>query len=80
MELVEHANLDNYRFDTTNYSFFTGALILQKLAANCRTKVLNLLIQLELEKILANSKLYCLSFFWKAIKFYLVTFSFVIVY
>ena len=39
-------------------------IILQKLIANCGTKVLNQLMQLELEKILAISKLYCSFFFF----------------
>ena len=54
-------------------------LILQTLIANCGAKVLNPSMQLELEKILTLSRLYC-CFFLTEIKFYLVTYSFVIVY
>ena len=39
-------------------------LIMQKLIANCATKVLNLLMLLEVEKIFAISKLCCSFFFF----------------
>ena len=44
--------------------FSLDHLFLQKLIANCATKVLNLLTQLELEKILAILKLYCSLFYF----------------
>ena len=47
-------------------------LMLQKLLANCATKVLNLLMQLKLEKILAISKLLLLILFFFLL-FYLAT-------
>ena len=39
---LKRGSLDIYRFDGKNYFFSLKHLILQKLIANCATKVLNL--------------------------------------
>ena len=60
-----HCSLWYFIYFITDYNcsfFLLEHLILQKLIANCGTKDLNLLMQLELDKILAISKL-CAFFF-----------------
>ena len=71
--LVDHGNLEIYRLDGNNYSFSTGAPNPAKTNSKLKlkangAKVLNLSMQLELEKFLAISKLRS------------VTYSFVIIY
>ena len=56
-KMVENENFDIYRFDAKKYFSSPEQLILQKLIANCGTKVHDPLMQPELEKILAISKL-----------------------
>ena len=45
--MIEHGNLDVYRFDGKDYFFSLEHLILQKIITNCATKVLNQLTLLE---------------------------------